>query len=125
ISESVLKPGQTLKLGQIELQLLTEGMPVPPPKAPAPAPAAPAPAPQKKRESTMAMPRGVNLNELAGGTGTGFDTTSKGFSKKSNKTNTIFIVGAIVVVAVIGIVLLVVLSMLHSHSLPSSATPHS
>src|SRR6185312_16639107 len=104
ISESVLKPGQTLKLGQIELQLLTEGMPVPPPKAPAPAPApgapapaAPAPAPQKKRESTMAMPRGVNLNELAGGTGTGFDTTSKGFSKKSNKTNTIFIVGAIVV----------------------------
>src|SRR6185312_14825859 len=42
ISESILKPGQTLKLGQIELQLLTEGMPVPPPKAPAPAPAAPA-----------------------------------------------------------------------------------
>src|SRR6201986_2801832 len=28
--ESVLKPGQTLKLGQIELQLLTDGMPTPP-----------------------------------------------------------------------------------------------
>src|ERR1700744_2854890 len=37
ISESVLKPGQTLRLGQIELQLLTEGMPMPPTK---PAPAA-------------------------------------------------------------------------------------
>src|SRR3954468_15090313 len=42
ISETVLKPGQTLKLGQIELQLLTDGQPVPAPKAPA---AAPAPAP--------------------------------------------------------------------------------
>src|SRR5690349_2635719 len=31
ISESVLKVGQTLRLGQIELALLTEGMPVPPP----------------------------------------------------------------------------------------------
>src|ERR1700753_1382356 len=37
ISESVLKVGQTLRLGQIELQLLTEGMPIPEPKAP-PAP---------------------------------------------------------------------------------------
>src|ERR1700754_3513949 len=26
-AEAVLKPGQTLRLGQIELQLLTEGMP--------------------------------------------------------------------------------------------------
>src|ERR1700742_278292 len=85
ITESVLKPGQTLRFGQIELQLLTEGMPVPPPKppapasAPAPAASAPAPtsapAPQKKRDSTMAVPRGVNLNELSGGTGTGFDTS--------------------------------------------------
>src|SRR6516164_9291696 len=38
VSESVLKVGQTLRLGQIELQLLTEGMPVPPPSA-SPAPA--------------------------------------------------------------------------------------
>src|ERR1041385_3075205 len=33
ISESALKPGQTLRLGQIELQLLTEGMPMPAPSA--------------------------------------------------------------------------------------------
>src|SRR6185312_13142237 len=42
ISESVLKPGQTLRLGQIELQLLTEGMPIPEPKALAATAAAPA-----------------------------------------------------------------------------------
>src|SRR3954469_7583189 len=41
ISESVLKPGQTLKLGQIELQLVPDGAPIPAAKpAPAPAPAA-------------------------------------------------------------------------------------
>jgi len=49
ISESVLKPGQTLKLGQIELQLVPDGAPMPamkPAPAPAPgAPSAPAPAP--------------------------------------------------------------------------------
>src|SRR3954470_21599554 len=88
ISESILKPGQTLKLGQIELQLLTDGMPVPPPKAPAaapaPAPAGSAPAPTaapiapapRKMDSTMVVPRGVNLNELSeGARPPGFDTT--------------------------------------------------
>ena len=111
ISESVLKPGQTLRLGQIELQLLTEGMPVPPPRAPAPAPggSAPAPAPAKKlRESTMAVPRGVNLNELSG-TGAGFDTATKGFSKKGNKANKMFLIGTIVALAIIGLVALVVI----------------
>src|SRR4051794_29732164 len=47
VSESVLKPGQSLRLGQIELALLTEGMPIPAPStAPATASkpgAAPAP----------------------------------------------------------------------------------
>jgi pSer/pThr/pTyr-binding forkhead associated (FHA) protein len=120
VSESVLKPGQTLRLGQIELQLLTEGMPMPEPKAPAPAPSAggPAPAassPQRKHESTMAVPRGVNLTELSeGGTRqSGFDTTSKGFSKKKNNTTKMFIIGAIVVAVVICIVLVVVFSQLH------------
>src|SRR5438045_7927720 len=39
VSENALKPGQTLRLGQIELQSLTEGMPMPAPKTDAPAPA--------------------------------------------------------------------------------------
>jgi predicted component of type VI protein secretion system len=125
ISESILKPGQTLRLGQIELQLVPEGAPIPTaPAVPAPkppgaaaasAPAAPmAPAPSRKMDSTMVVPRGVNLNELSeGARAPGFDTSSKGFSKKKNNTNMMFIVGAIVVLAIIGIVLIVVFAQLH------------
>ncbi|HWD92770.1 MAG TPA: FHA domain-containing protein [Verrucomicrobiae bacterium] len=126
VSESVLKPGQTLRLGQIELQLLTEGMPIPAPR-PAPAPAtgapaasaptagAPVPSGQRKHDSTMVVPRGVNLTELSegGARQSGFDTTSKGFSKKKNNTTKMFIIGAIVVAVVICIVLVVVFSQLH------------
>jgi predicted component of type VI protein secretion system len=124
ISETVLKPGQTLRLGQIELQLLTEGMPIPEPKAPAPAaapapassaPAAPGPMTRKAMDSTMVVPRGVNLNELSeGARPPGFDTTSKGFSKKKNNTNMMFLIGAIVVFAVICIVLIVVFAQLNA-----------
>jgi pSer/pThr/pTyr-binding forkhead associated (FHA) protein len=127
ISESVLKPGQTLKLGQIELQLLTDGMAIPaakPAPAPAAAPAAggsaPAPAPAavasapRKMDSTMVVPRGVNLNELSeGARGPGFDTTSKGFSKRKNNTNMLFLYVGIGLVVIIGIVLIVVFSQLH------------
>src|SRR6516162_159590 len=97
ISESVLKAGQTLRLGQIELQLLTEGMPMPTATAtsqPAPPPAAASPAaPARKSidQTTATLPRGVSLNELSEGSRpTGFDTTSRGFSKKNNKTNRVF-----------------------------------
>src|ERR1051325_9125923 len=86
--EAVLKPGQTLRLGQIELRLETEGM------APAPVPAAApvaAPVPgtsspsRKPLDQTVVM-RGVSLNELEQGPRTsGFDTASKAFSKKTNK----------------------------------------
>ena len=125
ISESILKPGQTLKLGQIELQLLTEGMPMPSaPAAPAPKPGgsagspsagvAPAPAP-KKMDSTMVVPRGVNLNELSaeGARPAGFDTATKGFSKKKNNTNMLFLIIGGVLVLIIAIVLVVVFSQLH------------
>jgi hypothetical protein len=69
---------------------------------------------KKAIDSTMVVPRGVNMNEFSGGaTGPGFDTTSKGFSKKSNKTNTMFLIGAIVIAAVICVVLIVVFAQLH------------
>src|SRR6185312_9374603 len=112
ISESVLKPGQTLKLGQIELQLVPDGAPMPAMKpAPAPAPGAPsapapapAPAPQKqKMDSTMVVPRGVNMNEFSeGARGPGFDTSGKGFSKKKNNTNMLFVYIGIGLLVVIG-----------------------
>ena len=111
ISDGVLKPGQVLRLGQIEIRLEDGSQPSAAP-APAPGPAAAAPpAPAKKlMESTMLMQRGVSLSELEQGPrSTGFDTTSKAFSKKSNQANKWIFVGAIIVVVIIGIVLLILL----------------
>ena len=96
ITESVLKPGQTLRLGQIELKLEAEGVAnAPAPAAPAaPAIPAPAPAPAKKvaDSGTMVMSRGVSMSDLeSGGRKTGLDTTSNVFSKKRNKSGIYFL----------------------------------
>jgi len=111
ISETVLRPGQTLRFGQVELKI-DDGKPVsaPPPPAPAGAPApAPAPAtPKKTVEGTMIIPRGVSLAQLEqGGTrAPGFDTKGTGFSKKSNKINTYFIIGSIIIgVIIVGLII--------------------
>src|SRR5215471_15559046 len=60
VTEAVLKPGQTLRLGQIEIRLEAEGAASvpPPPPAGAPAPAPAAPVTSKKGDSTMVMQRG-------------------------------------------------------------------
>jgi len=78
VAESPLKPGQILRLGQIEMRLETD---TPTPPAP------------KKLTETMAMQRGVNLSELEQtARGVGFDTKGSGFSKKDNKANKIVII---------------------------------
>jgi pSer/pThr/pTyr-binding forkhead associated (FHA) protein len=88
ITESVLKPGHTLRLGQIELRL-EDGA-----AAPASAPAA---APSKKPESATRGTRGVSLSELeSGGRPPGFDTAAV-FTKKRNKVGTYFWIGAVVI----------------------------
>jgi len=102
IEESVLKPGQILRLGQVELKLEVEGAAAGAPAAPGSAPA-PASAPAKKQvDATMLIPRGVSLDQLEqGGTRpTGFDTNAS-FSKKTNKVNKVFIIAGIVVAVVI------------------------
>ena len=100
ITESVLKPGQVLRLGQIQLRL----EPIP---AGAPA-TAPAPEKKKPTDSTLMIPRGVSLNDLEqGGRLPGFGTSSKGFSKKTNKTNIVWIVISVVAALVIGVLLLI------------------
>lgn len=92
ITESVLKPGQILRLGQIEMRLETE----------AATGVAPPPAGSKKApDNTVIMQRGVSLTDLEAGAQRGFDTAGKGFSKKDNKGNKIFWLVAIVVGAVI------------------------
>ena len=77
VTETVLKPGQVLRLGQIEMRLENDAT------ATAAAP--------KKVDQTMVMQRGVKLDELDSATrAAGFDSTSKGFSKKDDKGNKIF-----------------------------------
>ena len=105
ITESVLKPGQTLRLGQVELKLEAEKAASAPGSAPATA-SAPGPA-KRQAEATMVIPRGVSLSELeGGGRPPGFDT-SKEFSKKRNKAGIYFWIG----VGIVGIIIVVLLLM--------------
>ena len=92
VSESVLKPGQVLRLGQVEMRLETDAT-TPPSK--------------KAIDQTMVMQRGVSLNELEQGPRAGgFD--SKGFSKKDNKVNKIFVIlGIAFGVIILGLLLYV------------------
>jgi hypothetical protein len=115
VSEATLKPGQTLRFGQVEIKI-DDGKPVGGPVAPSYAPSAPAPAQaaasasNAKRQSegsTMVMSRGVSLTDLEqGGTRPpGFDTNTV-FSKKKNKVNTYFIVGGILVgLLIVGLII--------------------
>ena len=116
ISESVLKPGQKLRLGQIELSLETGDAPFS--SAPAPAAGSALPmtgTPRKQVDQTVVMKRGVSLDDLERGPGTtGFDTATKGFSKKTNKTNKWFLIGGIIVVVVVAIAFLLILAKLKS-----------
>ena len=86
-SETVLKHGQILRLGQIEMRLETEaGAASGKLKAPL--------------DQTRAIPRGVKVNELEQGKAPVFDKNSP-FAKKSNKATVIFIAGGVVVVLII------------------------
>jgi hypothetical protein len=92
ITEKVIKPGQILRLGQIEMRLETD------------VPATPG---KKHLDQTMVMQRGVSLNELEQGTRTGgFGTKGSGFSKKDDKANKIFWV----VASLVGLVIIVLLA---------------
>lgn len=109
ITESVLKPGNTLRVGQIELRL-ENGAPA------APSSGAPAPATAKKAEAAPRPSRGVSLSELeSGGRAPGFDTAST-FTKKRNQVGTYFWIGAVVVGIVIIVLLMYALSLANSHN---------
>jgi hypothetical protein len=121
IAESILKPGQTLRLGQVELHLEVPGMPTPPASSTAPvttAAPAPTPAPPKKPvDATLVIPRGVSLTELERGGGVrppGFDSTTV-FSKKKKQNNKYILIGGIVIAAIIIILILVLVFSLGGH----------
>lgn len=108
VSEAVLKPGQILRLGQIEMRLETENSAA---SAPGSAPA-PAGAPGKAgQDNTMVIKRGVSLTDLEAGARAGTGTSSKGFAKKKNKGNKMFLIGAIVVGVIIVALVLAALFM--------------
>ncbi|HPY29751.1 MAG TPA: FHA domain-containing protein [Verrucomicrobiota bacterium] len=98
ITEAPLLPGQVLRLGQVELRLETDATQA---------------AAKKTTGPTVAMQRGVSLNELESGVKSGsFDMTRKGFSKKEDKTGKIFWVAAVVVGVVILLLLVYVFSQI-------------
>ena len=94
ITEGVLKPGQILRLGQVEVRFESDTS---------------AAATKKTVDHTMVVPQGVKLNDMEQGPRvSGFDTTSKAFSKKSDKANKYFIVFGIIVAVVITVLLFIV-----------------
>jgi FHA domain len=121
ISEAVLKPGQTLRLGNVELKLDTPGAPASAPSsAPAPTPAAPpapAPASPAKKEPVKAASGGVSLDQLgeAGGRPPSFDT-SKDFTKKKPGKALYFWIVVGVALLIIAIIILVLLTSIKSNT---------
>jgi predicted component of type VI protein secretion system len=110
ISEGVLKPGQILRLGQVEMRL-ENGAP-----AAAPAPTTAVSPGKQSFDHTTPIQRGVSLNELEQGPRTsGFDTSSKAFSKKSNKTNRWFLIVGIIIAVVIICVFLYTFTQVKTH----------
>ena len=93
-TEAVLKPGSILRLGTIEMRLEGDQPPT---------------SSKKQLDQTRVIPQGVKLDELEGSRTTTFES-SKGFSKKSNKGQLIFI-GVVVVIglALVGLLIWVVL----------------
>lgn len=119
ITEATLKPGQTLRLGQVELQLEAEGSSAPgpaaapPPTPEATPPTAPAAKPAKKTaEATVILQQGVKLSELEQGPVSSFDSSGKEFSKKSNQVNRYFVIGGVLIaVAIIGLIIYVAVTI--------------
>lgn len=102
--EKVLKPGQTLRLGNVELKLDT-GSASGAPASTAPAPASP---PPPKKEPAKPVSGGVSMSDLEGGRTVVIDTSV--FTKKKKSTNLYFWIGAAVLLVVIVILILVLIS---------------
>jgi pSer/pThr/pTyr-binding forkhead associated (FHA) protein len=113
ISEKVLKPGQILRLGNVETRLETDGAAAPTGSSAGSSAAAANAAAEKKKQdrNTSVIPRGVKLNEFEQGAGVKFDKNSP-FAKKSNKINKIFLgVGLALGVVIIALVILAFMKM--------------
>ena len=93
IDEAVLKPGQTLRVGMIEMRLDTG-------EAPVSAGSTQSTAKKQQFEHTRVIPQGVKLDELASQP-LDFASGKTGFYRKSNRGTKIFIVAAIIAAVVL------------------------
>ena len=100
-TEGVLKSGQILRLGQVEIRL-ESGAPPPGTKRPL-------------TESTMVISKGVSLEQLEQGP-QNFDTTKGVFTKKTNQTNKWFILIGVVLLLVIVVAFFMVFNSLNKHN---------
>lgn len=98
-TEGVLKAGQVLRLGQIDIRLES---------------AVPAVAGKRPVDSTMVISKGVSLEQLEQGPHVGFDTSKGGFTRKTDKTNRYFIWGMVLFCVVVGSVLIYVITQVGS-----------
>ena len=94
VTEAALKPGQILRLGQVEIRL-DDGTP-PPPGAPV----------KKPLEPKSVVQQGVKLNELDPKSHTVNRAADALFKKKSNKINQVFVAIAVVLLVVVIVLLL-------------------
>ncbi len=95
VTDGVVKPGQILRLGMVEMRFET-GVPA-------------SGKPRLPLDQTRVIPQGVKLDELVGPR-TPLDLKNTAFSKKSNKATIIFIAGAVVVALVlVGILVFILL----------------
>jgi predicted component of type VI protein secretion system len=85
VSESPIKSGQILRLGQLEMRLETGETKEA----------------SKRQDRTLVVPAGVKLNDLESGNKTDTIATNPSFKKKSNKVGTIVITISIILAAII------------------------
>jgi len=105
ITEAVLKPGQTLRFGNVDLKLDVPGAPAAPAPAPSAPPAAAPPAP--KKEPVKAPTGGITMSDLESGgrTTPGFDTNTIFTKKKKNKAMYLWLaMGGVLLVIIILII---------------------
>ena len=102
ITEAVLKPGQTLRFGTIDLKLDTgEGGAAPAGMGSAGVSTTPK-KPKQSLDQTVIIPQGVKLDELGGAGGPPNLGNTTGFEKKRNRGGKIFAIMAIVALVLLG-----------------------
>jgi pSer/pThr/pTyr-binding forkhead associated (FHA) protein len=101
ITEGVLKPGQILRLGQMELRLESG------------TPGAASSSGKKAMDHTLVVPQGVRFGEAGGAPATVSDTATQMFKKKNQGSNRlIWIVVVVVVLVVVAIIILTLVTKL-------------